>query len=399
MSVPRDTYYLDPYGRQQRSPPAGDSHNGSSLPVQGRRIVLPSLTEAFPTVNLPVSGNYAGHYAQQRSTPVSYDPTSGYGHYTYGTPAAQQQPTSYNAYQQRDPRYTQQAYSTGYQGRSSPPVSTDPRHHLPPLNVPAPNTYYAQSGAQVPAALNNVRSPQAAYPPSYPQYQSMQSTGYPTTSAARTVTQAAPSYQQGHANVERTSTSRSVASGPYARGAPTIPAVDYDIDEPAIKKKRKRADAHQLAILNDTYNRTAFPSTEERAELARKLDMTARSVQIWYASSFLTPRTRVALLSSPRFINSPFRFQNKRQSMRQGGRQATAATTSSGSSGSVPAPARAVSPSYGGSSVASPTSMTGPPGSYSSRSPPPMSMGRHQSPSPPGGRGRTDDPRKWAHGY
>ncbi|TFY60540.1 hypothetical protein EVG20_g7381 [Dentipellis fragilis] len=380
MSVPRDTYYLDPYGRQQRSPPAGDSHNGSSMPVQGRRIVLPSLTEAFPTVNLPVSGNYPGHYAQQRSTPVSYDPTSGYGHYTYGTPAAQQQPTSYNTYQQRDPRYTQQAYSAAYQGRSSPPVPTDPRHHLPPLSVPNQASYYTQSGAQVSAAMNNVRSPQAAYPPSYPQYQSMQSTGYPTTSAARTVTQAAPPYQQGHANVERTSTSRSVASAPYARGAPAIPSVEYDIDdrEPSIKKKRKRADAHQLAILNDTYNRTAFPSTEERAELARKLDMTARSVQIW--------------------------FQNKRQSMRQGGRQATAATTSSGSSGSVPAPARAVSPSYGGSTVASPTSMTGPSGSsaYSSRSPPPMppSMGRHQSPSPPGGRGRTDDPRKWTtRGY
>lgn len=53
------------------------------------------------------------------------------------------------------------------------------------------------------------------------------------------------------------------------------------IEEPTIKKKRKRADAAQLKVLNETYARTAFPSTEERAELAKKLDMSARSVQIW----------------------------------------------------------------------------------------------------------------------
>ena len=45
-------------------------------------------------------------------------------------------------------------------------------------------------------------------------------------------------------------------------------------------KKRKRADAHQLEVLNTTYNRTAFPPTEERAALAKQLDMSVRSVQI-----------------------------------------------------------------------------------------------------------------------
>lgn len=50
----------------------------------------------------------------------------------------------------------------------------------------------------------------------------------------------------------------------------------------AIKPKRRRADANQLRTLNATYDRTAFPSTEERAELARKLGMSPRQVQIWY---------------------------------------------------------------------------------------------------------------------
>jgi hypothetical protein len=74
---------------------------------------------------------------------------------------------------------------------------------------------------------------------------------------------------------------------PYARGFITNtklteePAQMVAIEEPTIKKKRKRADAAQLKVLNETYARTAFPSTEERAELAKKLDMSARSVQIW----------------------------------------------------------------------------------------------------------------------
>jgi hypothetical protein len=52
--------------------------------------------------------------------------------------------------------------------------------------------------------------------------------------------------------------------------------------KPAAKStKRKRANAARLEFLNETYKRTAFPSTDERAELARKLDMTTRAVQIW----------------------------------------------------------------------------------------------------------------------
>ena len=67
---------------------------------------------------------------------------------------------------------------------------------------------------------------------------------------------------------------------------PTAPSpVPFDVSpetsEPTIKKKRKRADARQLAALNGMYTRRAYPSTEERQQLARDLDMSARSVQNW----------------------------------------------------------------------------------------------------------------------
>jgi homeobox protein YOX1/YHP1 len=70
---------------------------------------------------------------------------------------------------------------------------------------------------------------------------------------------------------------------------PTLPPVSpISSDEPAMKKKRKRADAAQLWVLNETYVRTAFPSTEERLALAKALDMSPRSVQIWWAYIFMT---------------------------------------------------------------------------------------------------------------
>lgn len=47
------------------------------------------------------------------------------------------------------------------------------------------------------------------------------------------------------------------------------------------KPKRRRADPSQLRVLNEVYARTAFPSTEERADLGRQLNMTPRQVQIW----------------------------------------------------------------------------------------------------------------------
>ena len=81
--------------------------------------------------------------------------------------------------------------------------------------------------------------------------------------------------------------SRGAAQLPYARSATAQSPVSYDIPpeatEPTIKKKRKRADARQLEALNRMYARTAFPSTEERLQLAKELDMSARSVQIWLA--------------------------------------------------------------------------------------------------------------------
>ena len=156
--------------------------------------------------------------------------------------------------------------------------------------------YLADLQMQPPA--NEMRSPQQhVYSPQaaagYLQYQSLTHTHtspYVSGSSRSSMPVAAPANPHHHhqsmpmspSSVDRTPRmARPSAQLPYARSAAELASpVGYPSD-PTIKKKRKRADARQLEVLNATYNRTAFPSTEERAALAKQLDMSARSLQIW----------------------------------------------------------------------------------------------------------------------
>ncbi|KAI9596082.1 Homeodomain-like protein, partial [Syncephalis fuscata] len=58
-------------------------------------------------------------------------------------------------------------------------------------------------------------------------------------------------------------------------------------DHPAVaelqgRPKRRRANNNQLGELELVFQRTFYPSTAERLELAHKLGMTPRRVQIWF---------------------------------------------------------------------------------------------------------------------
>ncbi|KAF8606112.1 homeobox-domain-containing protein [Ceratobasidium sp. AG-I] len=69
---------------------------------------------------------------------------------------------------------------------------------------------------------------------------------------------------------------------PISSQSATSPASDPSQLPTETKPKRRRANAAQLSLLNDTYSRTMFPTTEERAEIARRINMTPRQVQIWF---------------------------------------------------------------------------------------------------------------------
>lgn len=84
-----------------------------------------------------------------------------------------------------------------------------------------------------------------------------------------------------HEPVEARNRSDSIDSRRPSVDAMSLADQDQQSGLPAQKPKRRRADAHQLRVLNEVYARTAFPSTEERIDLGRRLGMSPRQVQIW----------------------------------------------------------------------------------------------------------------------
>jgi homeobox protein YOX1/YHP1 len=137
-----------------------------------------------------------------------------------------------------------------------------------------------------------IRSPTATYHPAYDYQTSSQGHGYPYhhmhTQEYDDHSHVSSMNPSGHIDTfETLDGSRShhhrPSSPPHkSTSQPSPPSISPIEESSTIKKKRKRADPAQLKVLNETYNRTAFPSTEERLELAKALDMSPRSVQIWY---------------------------------------------------------------------------------------------------------------------
>ncbi|KAG8213711.1 hypothetical protein J3R82DRAFT_10411 [Butyriboletus roseoflavus] len=327
MTSPRDDRMYGPIAKTRRSPPGGDSQSSGFFQTgQGGRTVLPPLSSAFPTSRSPGPADYSNTYPQPRSSPPKPEHIpSAYSQWpASATPTAAPQHSS-TYYEHYDSRYQQTAYPT-YPSRASATIPTDPQgsRKLPPLSVTAASIrddrWQGSGYGSVAPHISNyadIRSPTATYPPEYAQFQPHTSYSYPPVPDPRNHPSQHPSIHHSHQlslggvyPSERGLPAHVEAHGPspYARGQVTNsvltqePASVLVTEEPVIKKKRKRADAAQLKVLNETYARTAFPSTEERAELARKLDMSARSVQIW--------------------------FQNKRQSMRQTSRQAASSAAS-----------------------------------------------------------------------
>ncbi|PPQ62935.1 hypothetical protein CVT24_006175 [Panaeolus cyanescens] len=325
MSSNRERYTSSAVSR--RSSPADANNYSAALfqTSQGGITVLPPLSNIIPTPSrFPVPHGYTtSSYAQPRSTnpKIPYDLSAQALYGSYPTNANQfQNSFSYEIHDAGARAYSPQPYNS--YPRSNTPIitnQTDSRR-LPPLSTsPSPSHRWQQPNF-IPSTtnypVNNIRSPTASYPNSYMTYNpANQPNAYPYhvhhDHMSSLDTQGHPGMYDEVARLElrssspygRSSTTHMAPPPPQPQRYTPPPVSPTSPEEPAIKKKRKRADAHQLKVLNDTYNRTAFPSTEERIRLAKDLDMSARSVQIW--------------------------FQNKRQSMRQTNKQSSTVSSSS----------------------------------------------------------------------
>ncbi|KAF9070115.1 hypothetical protein BDP27DRAFT_1264067 [Rhodocollybia butyracea] len=303
MSNSRDDRY---YAKAGKSPSHGDQAPGFFQTGQGGRTVLPPIYSAFPISHFPASGPYPNQYTQPRSIPTRYD-YSNHALYNQWPNPSSSTPMNYGYYDTTDNRHASQDYYSTYpssRASSAAPEHSGNSRKLPPLNT-TPSTgrddrwtssstaSYSLGPADVPSS-SGIRSPTASYPPSFAGYPSSANSP-PNYGYTIPMTQSQLHSANNASMIGDTHRSSSPSHGPQIPPSYTPPPISPTTgnvrNEPTIKKKRKRADPNQLRVLNETYARTAFPSTEERQQLAKLLDMSARSVQIW--------------------------FQNKRQSMRQ----------------------------------------------------------------------------------
>ncbi|CAL1707589.1 unnamed protein product [Somion occarium] len=374
MSHSDDHFHYGCFPRPaRRNSPATGNNNPNSNPGSvrsrglfglghGGRTVLPPL---FRSSRSPAPDMFpANQYAQQEPTQGRTDynlPTSSYGHSQWpsNTVQATHQSTSYPA----DPRYSipQDQYSSSYPARGNTSISMDPHdaRALPPIGSQPQGQYYNTSSNHPMASASHApssRSPIDQFPGQFT-YNNPSAAYYPPD--PRTLPPPVPSGsfnqipgaaipRRSSMSVDRTIPSRASIHGqvPYARDPHQLgPSYSHDRNEPLIKPKRKRATADQLKVLNQMYDRTAFPSTEERVALAKQLGMSPRSVQIW--------------------------FQNKRQAQRTLNRQQEM-------SSSAPPPPPQPSNPYQSSSLYGAV----PPGVYQPQPRPSTAQGHHMSGSP-----------------
>ncbi|KAK4685969.1 hypothetical protein P7C73_g4170, partial [Tremellales sp. Uapishka_1] len=76
--------------------------------------------------------------------------------------------------------------------------------------------------------------------------------------------------------------SSSCRAVPLRGGIPARPATELPGDSLILFESSLGPDDVQLQILSDVFERTTYPSTGERDDLAKRLGMTSRSVQIWF---------------------------------------------------------------------------------------------------------------------
>ncbi|KAJ2745453.1 hypothetical protein GGI20_002160 [Coemansia sp. BCRC 34301] len=91
---------------------------------------------------------------------------------------------------------------------------------------------------------------------------------------------------------ESSGSNAAVSLSPPSLGEHSLGRPQLALLERPIKGKRKRANAHQLDVLNKVFSKTSFPSTELRNRLARDLGMTPRTVQIWFQNKRQASRQR-----------------------------------------------------------------------------------------------------------
>ncbi|KAF9198898.1 hypothetical protein BGZ49_000171, partial [Haplosporangium sp. Z 27] len=79
----------------------------------------------------------------------------------------------------------------------------------------------------------------------------------------------------------------------------------------SVKAKRKRANASQLSVLNAAFERSYFPSTEERLRLSKQCRMCPRTVQIWFQNKRQSVKAKSEAMEAAAAVSDGRRDSNE----------------------------------------------------------------------------------------
>ncbi|WVF68233.1 hypothetical protein IAT40_002998 [Kwoniella sp. CBS 6097] len=221
-----------------------------SIYTREREGLYPTSTSVAPHARIPASATTTVNARQSEVHP-------------YSLPSHRRHPSADST---RLTEHAQYEYAhPKYQAPPPPPfISSSAPSGRPPASISTGNEM-KQFASRPKLQIHPYASPQTDS--RYNLMSGIHPTPSQTTSSSSTLPGREGMHQTPLTGFDRDRMFRSPSSGISAGG---------------FKAPRKRADDIQLGILNDVFERTAYPSTEERDVLGKRLGMTSRSVQIWF---------------------------------------------------------------------------------------------------------------------
>ncbi|KAF9945414.1 hypothetical protein BGZ72_001346 [Mortierella alpina] len=319
--------------------PYSSSYSSSKMEPKPRRIY--GIDAADPDIpqRMPPPASSAAYRQSQYSKPLQDIPDSmegesprrhtvgedsagysrsygsgAYGSQAYGYSASssrhyspQEQQSRYD-YEDRGWKVSQQRPPPSHEATSSvPPSSYAPsrpysRPQSPSLDIKPPSWYqnYAHSVAPKPQAHPSYQHSDPYYHSSHTQRHqpgeySPVNYPLPTNPTEHGSSSKRPSKPAQSVHPFDTTESKSVKSKKPKRiknPGHEEDLIVMDDEFYAVKAKRKRANASQLSVLNAAFERSYFPSTEERLRLSKQCRMCPRTVQIWFQNKRQSVKAR-----------------------------------------------------------------------------------------------------------
>ncbi|KAF9987094.1 hypothetical protein BGZ65_005118, partial [Modicella reniformis] len=287
---PRRIYGIDAADIPSRLPPPAPSASYGSSQYSKPLQHIPDDPEGEEARRRSMARDSSSSYSRHYGSGSNIAPAYGSQAYSHSTPSS-----SSHRYHSSD--VDRSRYDYDNRGWKSPPTLTSSSSSSA---TSASRPLYTQTYSRPQSPTLDIQPPTW-----YKNYANSVSSGGYTSSGYSGSADFDEEYAQGDESSHRSSSKRSSKSilgdsqsvHPFDTPEPKSkskkpkriknPGHDEDLilldnEMYAVKAKRKRANAGQLSVLNAAFERSYFPSTEERLRLSKQCRMCPRTVQIWF---------------------------------------------------------------------------------------------------------------------